>query len=89
MLCPKSEVSGLCPYSRVERQIESGCLGSTHDDNVRETKTDGVCIINALDLLRWEGKIQCLDVLLQMIDLPSTNDAEHIWSFVQMVRNCN
>jgi hypothetical protein len=40
-----------------------------------------------MDLFRREGDIQSLDILLEMLHLPSTDDGEHIRRFVQKMRN--
>jgi hypothetical protein len=61
--------------------------GNTYNEVVRETHVKWLCILNALNLFRREGYIQRLDILLEMLDLPSTDDGEYIRRFVQDVRN--
>ena len=61
--------------------------GNTYNEVVRETHVKWLCILDALDLFRRERYIQRLDILLEMLDLPSTDDGEHVRCFVQNVRN--
>ena len=60
---------------------------STYDDVMRETKIEWLRAVNSANLLWRKGDIQCLDILLEMLDLPSTNNREYIGRLVQNVRN--
>ena len=61
--------------------------GNTYNHVVRETDVKWLRILNALNLLRRERYIQRPDILLEMLDLPSTDDGEYVRRFVQNVRN--
>jgi hypothetical protein len=52
---------------------------------VRETKVEWLRLVNAPDLFGRERDIQRLDILPEMLDLPSTYDGEYIRRFVQNV----
>jgi hypothetical protein len=60
---------------------------STYDDVMRETKIEWLRAVNVANLLWRKGYIQRLNILLEMLDLPSTDDREYIGRFVQNVRN--
>ena len=63
--------------------------GDTHNNGVRETKINRICAIDAFDLFGRKGDIQRLDILLEMLDLPSADYGEHIWCLVQDVCDRN
>ena len=60
---------------------------STYDDVMRETKIERLRAVNSANLLWRKGDIQRLDILLEMLDLSSTDDREYIGRLVQNVRN--
>ena len=60
---------------------------STYDDVMRETKIEWLRAVNSANLLWRKRYIQRLDILLEMLDLPSTDDREYIGRLVQNVRN--
>ena len=63
--------------------------GSTHNEVVREAKFDRICALDALDLFGRKGDFQRFNILLQMLDLPATDQREHIWCLLQEVRDRN
>jgi hypothetical protein len=77
------------PIHEFSRARTSELYGNTHNDGVRETKINRICAIDALDLFWRKGDIQRLDILLEMLDLPSADYGEHIWSLVQDVCDRN
>jgi len=56
---------------------------------VRETNIEWLRAINPTDLFWRKGDIQRLNILLQMLNLPSTDYRENIWRLVQQVRDRN
>jgi hypothetical protein len=52
-----------------------------------ETNIEWLRVVNPVDLFGRQRDIQRLDILLEMLDLPTTDDREHIRRFVQNVRN--
>ena len=60
---------------------------STYNEVERESQIEWLCVVNALNLFRGEGYIQRLNVLLEMLDFPSTNNREYIRRFLQNIRN--
>ena len=60
---------------------------STYDDVMRETKIEWLRAVNSANLLWRKRYIQRLNILLEMLDLPSTDDREYIGRLVQNVRN--
>ena len=61
--------------------------GNTYNEVVWETQIEWLCILNSLNLFRREAYIQRLDILLEMLDLPPTDNGEYVRCFVQNVRN--
>ena len=47
--------------------------GSTHNESVREAKIDRLCTLNALDLFGRKRDFQCLNILLEVLDLPAAD----------------
>ena len=62
-------------------------MEGTYNEVVRETKIKCFRTVDALDLFRREGDVQCLNVLFEMLDLPSPNDREYVWGLVHDVRD--
>jgi hypothetical protein len=75
------------PIHVFSRARKKELYGSTYNHGVGETKVEWLRVVNAMDLFGREGDIQRLDILLEMLHLPSTDDGEHIRRFVQKVRN--
>jgi hypothetical protein len=62
-------------------------MWSTNNVGVGETKIEWLRVVNPANLLGRERDIQRLDILLEVFNLPSTDNREYIRRFVQNVRN--
>ena len=62
---------------------------ATHDEGVREALVKRHHIIEELDLLGREGDIEGLEVGLQMFDLATSDDGEHVGHFLHSPRYGN
>jgi hypothetical protein len=60
---------------------------STYDEGVGETNVEWLRVVNPANLLGGQCDIQRLDILLEMFNLPSSDNREYIRRFVQNVRN--
>jgi hypothetical protein len=61
----------------------------TYDHVVRETGVEWGRALDTLHLFRGQRNVQRHEVFLKLLDLPATDDREHVRSLLQMVCNSN
>jgi hypothetical protein len=78
---------GYLPTPVISKTPITDLYRSTYDDVVWETNIEWLRAVNAANLLWRKRYIQRLDILLEMLYFPSTDDREYIGRLVQNVRN--